>query len=197
VSSDDPPLPNWFPSFKSFRATVGYRYDDIKTAPSFLEGDARFANDFGELTVQPTFQVKQRKGGMVVQATKGESYMIARFTAKGKRFLEFLRGSYAVSLPFASISGVRVTPSYDFVKSDLSLLVEGVTGSARTKAILNLQYQEPTLTVVHALDERYEKSHCRVDTGCVIQEVLSYHSNHFSRSRSRSRSLSIYISLCP
>jgi hypothetical protein len=154
VSSDDPPLPNWFPSFKSCHATLGYRYDDIKTAPSFLEGNARFANDFGELTLQPTFQVKQRKASMVVQATKGASYTVARFTTKGKRVLEFLRGSYAVSLPFASISGVRVTPSYDFVTCNLSILVEGVTGSARTKAILNLQYQEPTLTVVHALDER-------------------------------------------
>jgi hypothetical protein len=119
-----------------------------------LEGDALFANDFGELQVQPTYEVKQRKASMVVQATKGTSYTVARFTTTGRRFLEFLRASYAFSLPFASISGVRVTPSYDFVKSSLSLLVEGVTGSARTKAILNLQYQEPTLTVVHALDER-------------------------------------------
>lgn len=91
---------------------------------------------------------------MVVQASKGTSYTVARFTTKGRRFLEFLRGSYAVSLPFASISGVRVTPSYDFVRSTLSLLVEGVTGLEQTKAIINLQYQEPTITVVHALDER-------------------------------------------
>jgi hypothetical protein len=154
VSSNDPPLPNWLPFFKSCRATVGYRYDDIKTAPSFLEGDACFANDFGELQLQPTYEVKQRKASMVVQATKGSSYTVARFTTKGRHFLEFLRASYAANLPFASISGVRVTPSYDFIRSSLSLLVEGVTGSARTKAILNLQYQEPTLTVVHALDER-------------------------------------------
>jgi len=155
VSSNDPPLPNWLPSLKSCRATVGYRYDDIKAAPSFVEGDASFANDAGELQLQPTYEVGSKKTSVVVQATKGNSYVVARFATKGRRILEFLRGSYAASLPFASISGVRVTPSFDFVRSNPTLTVEGVTGSARTKAILNLQYQEPTLTVVHALDERY------------------------------------------
>lgn len=158
VSSNDPPLPNCLPSFRSCRATVGYRYDDCKTAPSFLEGEASFTNEIGELQLQPTYEVRQKKTSMVIQATKGNSYVVARFTTKGRRFLEFLRGSYAATLPFASISGVRVTPSFDFVTSNPTLTVEGVTGSARTKAILNLQYQEPTLTVVHALDERYVSS---------------------------------------
>ena len=160
VSSNDPPLPNWLPALKSCRATVGYRYDDLRTAPSFVESDVSFSNHVGELQLQPTYEVRQKRTSMVVHATKGNSYLVARFATKGKRVLEFLRGSYAASLPFASISGVRVTPSFDFVTSNPSLTVEGVTGSARTKAILNLQYQEPTLTVVHALDERYVSVNC-------------------------------------
>ena len=104
--------------------------------------------------MQPSYEVKQQRASLVVQATKGTSFVVARFATRGRRILEFVRGSYAFSLPFASISGVRVTPSFDFVRSNPSLIVESITGSARTKAILNLQYQEPTLTVVHALDER-------------------------------------------
>lgn len=154
ISSNDPPLPNWLPALKSVRGTIAYRYEDKKTAPSFFEGDVRFSNDVGELQLQPTYEVGPKKISMVVQATKGNSYVVARFTTKGQRILEFLRGSYAATLPFASMSGVRVTPSFDFVRSNPTLTVEGVTGSARTKAILNLQYQEPTLTVVHALDGR-------------------------------------------
>lgn len=154
ISSNDPPLPNWLPALKSCRTTVGYRYDDQKTLPSYIEADATFANDVGELQVQPTYEVGSKKTSIVVQASNGNSFVVARLATRGKRVLEFIRGSYSSSLPFASISGVRVTSSFDFIRSSPTLTVEGVTGSARTKAILNLQYQEPTLTVVHALDER-------------------------------------------
>ena len=139
ISSNDPPLPNWLPALKSCRTTVGYRYDDQKTLPSYIEGDATFANDAGELQLQPTYEVGSKKTSMVVQASNGNSFVVARLATRGRRLLEFIRGSYSSSLPFASISGVRVTSSFDFIRSNPTLTVEGVTGSARTKAILNLQ----------------------------------------------------------
>lgn len=79
------PLPNWLPALKSLRGTMGYRYDDLKQLPSFLEGDAVFGNDKGELHLQPTYEVGQRKASVVVQASRGASYALARFTSKGKR----------------------------------------------------------------------------------------------------------------
>eukprot|EP00980_Cylindrotheca_fusiformis_P015409 scaffold4335_cov119-Cylindrotheca_fusiformis.AAC.12 len=36
-----------------------------------------------------------------------------------------------------------------------SCLLEATTSSQRTKTVLNLEYQNPTLSIVHALDERY------------------------------------------
>mmetsp|Transcript_19435 Transcript_19435/g.27472 ORF Transcript_19435/g.27472 Transcript_19435/m.27472 type:complete len:316 (-) Transcript_19435:152-1099(-) len=154
AQSTAPPLPNWFPALKTWRATMGYRYDDLRKAPSFLEADLAFSNDLGELHLQPTYEVRQRKASVVCQVSRGASYALARFTSRGKKVLEFLRCSYKTDLPFSSLGAVRVTPSFDFTQNVPNLLVEGLTGSGRTKAVLNLQITDPTLTVVHALDER-------------------------------------------
>jgi hypothetical protein len=59
------------------------------------------------------------------------------------------------NLPYASISSVRVTPTLDVLQGDGSVEVEATTGGfGRTRTILNLNYQSPTLSIVHALDER-------------------------------------------
>lgn len=80
---------------------------------------------------------------------------MAKFVLGKERWLEVLRGCYQLDLPYASVGAVRVTPTWDLRKGEASCVFEGVTGSQRTKAVLNLEYQNPTLSVVHALDERY------------------------------------------
>jgi hypothetical protein len=80
--------------------------------------------------------------------------IMARLSSSGKQMVEFVKASLLVELPFQSLSSIKLTPSFDFFRNDTTCVMEGVTGSGRTKAILNLQWQNPTLTVVHALDER-------------------------------------------
>lgn len=53
-----------------------------------------------------------------------------------------------------ALSAVRITPTIDLARGQASCLIEGTTASQRTKAVLNLEYDNPTLTVVHSLDER-------------------------------------------
>lgn len=159
VRSNVPPLPNWFPFLKECSGTVGYRYDDIKNRPSFFEGDARLENGLGELRVNPTYEVKARKASVVLRVGSkmnggGGAYALARLTTKGKRLLEFVRGSYRMNLPFTTVNSLTLTPSFDFSRSSPSCVMTANTGSGRTAAVLDLNLDDPTLSVVHALDER-------------------------------------------
>ena len=154
LQSTSKPLPNWLPSFQSLRAGVGYHYEDLKRLPSFVEADIKFSNAKGELQIQPTYEVRQKKTSLLLQASRGASYIMARLANKGERWLEYMRGCYQLDLPYAAVGGIRITPSFDFRRNEPSCTLEGTTGSQRTKAVLNLEYNNPTLTIVHALDER-------------------------------------------
>mmetsp|Transcript_5246 Transcript_5246/g.14739 ORF Transcript_5246/g.14739 Transcript_5246/m.14739 type:complete len:468 (+) Transcript_5246:136-1539(+) len=72
--------------------------------------------------------------------------------------LESLSGSFTFDLPYSAVRTVRLTPHLDFANSDsydFTCNVEARTGGAgRTKAVLHLEYENPTLAVVHQLDER-------------------------------------------
>jgi hypothetical protein len=71
--------------------------------------------------------------------------------------IEFLQGNFVWNLrstSLSSLSAIKMSPSYDFSRRLPSCSLEGITGSGRTKAILNLQYHQPTLSIVHAIDDR-------------------------------------------
>jgi hypothetical protein len=155
LQSQSKPLPDWLPSLQSLKANIGYRYEDLKRMPSFVDTQVEFSNSHGELQLQPTFEFRSKRTNLLVQASRGSSYLLAKFASKGERWLEFVRGNYQVDLPYASVGGIRITPTFDFRRNEPSCMLEGVTQSKRTKAVLNLEYNNPTLTVVHALDERY------------------------------------------
>jgi len=155
IQSQQSPLPNWFPSLTGVGATVGYSYTDLKTLPSWVEGTATFSRPSGELQLEPSYEVRTGRTNLLVKGSRGASYALARFGSHQKNLLQALRASFQVNLPYASVSSVRLTPSIDIAGRDMACIVEAVTGgAARTKAVLNLQYQNPTLAVVHALDSR-------------------------------------------
>jgi hypothetical protein len=186
LQSNDPPLSNWLPFWKSLRMNVGYKYNELKRLPSFVEADLKFGSERlnVELQVQPSYEIKAKRTNLVLQASRGASYILARFSVSGakttarnddieweasennpsqpntqrKRLnaLEFVRASYNIQFPAsASVSTLRITPTLDVSKMEPSCVLEGVTGgSGRSKAILKLNYQNPTLAVVHAIDER-------------------------------------------
>lgn len=153
-----PPLPNWIPSLKSLRANVSYNHQDLGFTPSNVDADLRFSKeDLGDLEIQPSYHLKQRKASCLIQAFRGNSVsMTARLAFGRKRLVEAVRGSLLFDLPFStSLSALKVTTAFDFTRNTPSVLLEGITGSGRTKAILDLQYGiESTLTVVHALNDR-------------------------------------------
>ena len=107
-----------------------------------------------DVQVQPSYDFRINRSVVLVQVSQGASYLMTRFVSKGQRWLEVIKGCYQRDLPYASVGGVRISPAYDFRTQQPSCLLEGATGSLRTKAVLNLNYNNPTLTVVHALDDR-------------------------------------------
>jgi len=157
VQSWGQPLPNWIPSLRSLRASIGYNHADFSALPSTVDAEFRFAREgLGELDIHPSYHLKQRQSSCLIQATKGNTANVfAQLSFGGKRMLEILRGNFMVNLPFSSsLSALKVSPAFDFLHNSPSCTLEGITGSGRTKAILNLQYNDPTLSVVHAIDSR-------------------------------------------
>lgn len=149
------PLPNWLPTLQSFRATAFYDYTQRKNFPNHLEAAASFFKKGINLQVQPSISLsKQKKQATtwLVQIQKGTTNVFCKLANRG---VELVRGSYQCDLPYASVGGVRVTPQLDLKRGEPSCLIEATTGSQRTKTVLNLEYNNPTLSIVHALDERH------------------------------------------
>ena len=153
--SSEKPLPNWLPSLESLQGTVAYHYDQIaarkhKTKPTLMEAKATFTAPHG-ISVDVVPSLQSESWGLSVQLSKGPGSIMAQFQ---ETTVAFLRGCYQFDLNLPQLSAVRLTPSWDCVKREPACLMEATTGSQRTKTVLNLQHQNPTLTVVHALDER-------------------------------------------
>jgi hypothetical protein len=151
--------------------------------PSWVEGTAKFATWLGELIVQPSYEVKSQRTTILLEASRGASWALLRLGLANPSqivpHLEAIRGSFAVNLPYASVSQVRFTPSLEVrdpsshrggrsprgvgggdglgvgSAGDWACQIEAVTGGyGRTRAILNLEWEAPTLSVVHQLDGR-------------------------------------------
>jgi hypothetical protein len=170
LQSTSKPLPNWLPSLQSLRANVGYHYEELKRLPSYVESDVKFSNTHGDMQIQPSYEFRSKKASLLLQGSRGASYLMGRLTTKGERWLEMVRGCYQLDLPYASVGGLRITPSFDFRRKEPACLLEATTGSQRTKALLNLEYDNPTLSVVHALDDRYVVtcSMCSVEKALIV-----------------------------
>lgn len=170
VQSKSKPLPNWLPSLQSIRSSLGYNYQEShKYIPSNLESEAVFASSRSffkgiSLKVQPSYEFRSKRGVLQLQATKGaSSYALAQFTTttsttttgkKRRRWLTtLLKGCLQIDLPYASVGGISITPSYDWTRNKPSCTLEAMTGSQRTKAIVQLEYENPTLSIAHTLAE--------------------------------------------
>mmetsp|Transcript_22507 Transcript_22507/g.34012 ORF Transcript_22507/g.34012 Transcript_22507/m.34012 type:complete len:297 (+) Transcript_22507:149-1039(+) len=155
--SSDPTLPKWAHALKSIRGKILYNHAECATAPSAIEGDFRFTKDgLGDLQIQPGYNIRKKTTSCVLQATKGNSInIVARLSLGRKHLLDSIKGNFMFNLPDTlSLSEVKVSPGINFLRNTPSLTFEGITRSRRTKAVLNLQNDDSTVTVVHALDER-------------------------------------------
>jgi hypothetical protein len=156
VQSKQPPLPNWLPSLTSLKAGIGYSYNDLKRLPSIFDCTAKFAvTPASEIQFQPSYDLRSRNSNLLVQFSRGAAYLFARLGSKNKYLLEGVQGSILFRLPTATISSVRLTPNIDLQSKRVACAVEAITGGAgRTKVILQLERQNPTLAIIYALDDR-------------------------------------------
>ena len=162
AQSKGPPLPESIPNLQSVRANVGYEHSSFHSKKSFLplsfaEADLRF--DFPQrnlsLNVQPAYEVQQGKASLMLQATRGANFVLTKVSTHGDRWLQGVKGCWQCRTKFPECQQVRISPTYDATKGgQFQLLAEGMTSTQRTKAVLNLNVDNPTLTVVHQLDDR-------------------------------------------
>lgn len=99
------------------------------------------------------------------QYSRRNNHVLACFaTGKGSSqpslssSIEYIRGSIYVPLPaflHKRSKGLSLSPSYDFIEGKARLCASGDVGTAgRTSAVLRLDSDDSTLTLVRALDDR-------------------------------------------
>ena len=87
-----------------------------------------------------------------IRLQKGTAQVFCKLANRG---VELIRGYYQCDLPYATVGRIGIIPQLDLKRGEPSCLLEATTGSQRTKTVLNLEYQNPTLSIVHVLDERH------------------------------------------
>lgn len=145
LQSQQPPLPNWFPALSGVQVALGYDYN--KTIPTWIQAAFRLVQGPYELLLQPTLHhhPNKKNNALLLQARRGASSLTARM--EGFR-LQAAQASLHVPLPFASVQSLRIQPS-----TDGGLVLEA--SSPRTQAVLDLQPSQPSLTLIHALDDHH------------------------------------------
>jgi len=168
------PLPNYVPALQQASLTAQYVYNELKGRPNYIEGDITFhTNKLNgiNLDIGTSYNVADDVSAVTVRlGSSGDTasaaaaspnrqaygcFGTARFiVAKGKKRLSTLRASYHVHLPFQNLGEFTITPEYNFDTMLSSFTCVGKSGSGRTAAVLDVNWDNPTLSVVHAIDER-------------------------------------------
>lgn len=152
IQSIAKPLPSLLPSLQALQGSVGYHYEQMRRAPSYVDGAAKFRFQGIDLDLQPSYEFPSRRSSLLVQVSRGSAFGLAKFTNTA---LEVIRGCYQQDFSSESpVSAVRLTPTWDVLRRRGSCLIEGTTATQRTKAVLTVESQDPTLSIVHALSER-------------------------------------------
>jgi hypothetical protein len=185
IASSRPPLPNWFPNLQKLALKTGYQHSLRKRSnkphfprPSFVEGTAQFRTPACDIVVQPSHDLDSGSTSVAVEASRGPNWILGRLAHRRSNnhiatgsaaaysssprgnllssswFLDSLQGSLLLNLPYASVSSVCIQPTLNLPRQELSCQLEALTG-LRTKAVLNLEWNHPTLTIVHQVDARH------------------------------------------
>lgn len=160
------PLPNYMPSLKSASVTAAYNYHELKNRPSTVESDVSFHSNRLKMDfdLSSTYDVRNNNQAIVIRVSKGDydgdssttngAFGLIRLVTKAKKLVNHACAQYRFGLPFQTVGSISITPSYDFQQNKAACSIVGKSGSGRTAAILDLNWDRPSLSVVHALDER-------------------------------------------
>lgn len=205
------PLPNWFPSFKSLKGSIGYdqyhnhnqndnditrQSNDNKNSnikqqfamylrtwknqiqnlllPSWYESTMQFAlpgyEKYGHtLLIQPTYYTNNNNNNhinILIQLSRGVSYIQTNFSNRSLKnnhnmIVETIKGYlHYGNLPFVTLSSITIIPIINFISKEITCQFEmTTTGTSSTKrnsntrAVMNLEYNNPTLTIYYSPNE--------------------------------------------
>jgi len=147
---------------QSISASLTYKYNRLKSFPSSITALFKFgSNPKDKLRVKGSIRpsiVDTKTGASTLGihlSSEDENHMGWLLFTNSPRFnvLKEIRSSHRFELPFlSSMSSVTLRPAFEFTTSSPSCLLSGETRSGRTAAFLDLNYDNPTLRVEHALD---------------------------------------------
>lgn len=163
IETTGKPLPNWIPNLHSFRTMVGCKYKKETFPDTSIGMDLKFASERTgiDVQIQPSRDLQSKRSNCIIQVSSslfqrsvggGKATLMAKLSTRKDSLLQIVKGCYEASLPYRSISAIRVTPAVDFDRGQTSCRFEAVTGTQSTKAVLNLEYDNPTLSVIHSLN---------------------------------------------
>jgi len=158
MHSNGPPFPAKVPFIQSISASLVYQYNQLKAFPNSISGKINlggFLQDRLKIQLFPSVKVKSGQVDLAISAsTENDDHMgCVQMSNKGGVILKQIRTSHKFHWPFAAMNSVTVAPSFDFQKGIPSCILSGVTGSGRTAAIVDLNMDDPTLSVSHAVDD--------------------------------------------
>ena len=156
VRSTRPPLPEMIPSLRSVSGAVGYRFDDIRDMPSYIDSEAYFLTRAGPLNIYPNYEVKSGRTNVDITLTdkRNRWYGSAKLSSKAKRVVESLRCSFVTPYSISAMASLTVEPSYNLDRNEPSVRFIANSASGLTQAVLCWDLKDPTLKLVHAMDKR-------------------------------------------
>ena len=150
----------------------------MTAAPSWIETTAKFDfPDLCQLQVQPSHELSSSTTNVLLQLSRGAHYAWAKVLHHHNDHhtlrLGTAQASALVRLPLASLAAVRISPTWNsnnnnnnnnnsnvvaphHRRGEITCDVEAVTGGpGRTRAVLHLEYEHPTLAVQYQPTPRH------------------------------------------
>lgn len=157
-SSPSLPPPSSYFTRKMKKANTDMPLDEVdeneSNKPSTLNNNEMPLSRFDPSRSNNHFLIRLATGMRKGKLVANDTTMTSPFSS-----IEYARGSFRIPSPFFLRDkwkkGVCMAPSYDFVEGKARCVFSGDVGSSgRTRAVLRLDTDDSTLTLVRALDER-------------------------------------------
>ncbi|CAJ1961525.1 unnamed protein product [Cylindrotheca closterium] len=163
LASKGKPLPYWAPAWESLSVSAMYDHALAQQQqqkipmPTQLEAMAsiQVPSIDTNLQIQPIWNLSRNLKTLLVQVQKGPCQLLAKVLAN--QGLAAVKGCWQSpdDWQYGALGGIRITPQYDLTRHQPSCKFEATTSTQQTKTVLHLEHHNPTLKIVHALDDRH------------------------------------------
>lgn len=143
--------------------------------PNKISAIAKFRSRNVDIYMEPAFDCNTQESNLALTVAKGSCASL--MTTFRNRALESIRGCFQMNIGRTGTQGdvsptqkessmsmipndeatatLRVIPAWNFQTKERTCLVEGTTKSKNTQIALDMQYENPSLSVIQKVNDRY------------------------------------------